>query len=38
MMKFLKMLATELFVSESVKKTIIMHELQEANKKSNKKK
>jgi hypothetical protein len=37
-MKFLKMLATELFVSESVKKTIIMHELQEANKKSNKKK
>jgi hypothetical protein len=38
MIKFLKMLATELFVSESVKKTIIMHELQEANKKSNKKK
>jgi len=37
MFKFLKMLATELFVSESVKRTIIMHELQEANKKSKKK-
>jgi hypothetical protein len=37
MMKFLKLLATELFISESVKKTMILHELQEANKKSNKK-
>lgn len=38
MMRFLKMLLTELYVSDSVKKTIIMHELQEANKKANKKK
>jgi len=41
MWKFLKLVATELFVSESVKRTIIMHELQEANKitkESNKKK
>ena len=37
MIKFIKMLMTELFTSESVKQTIIMHELQEANKKSNKK-
>ena len=36
MIKFIKMLMTELFTSESVKRTIIMHELQEANKKSNK--
>lgn len=33
MWKFIKMVATELLVSDSVKKTIIMHELKEANKK-----
>ena len=37
MLTFLKLLYRQLFISESVKNTMILHELEKANKKSNKK-
>ena len=37
MFTFLKLVYRELFISDSVKKTMLLHELEKANKKSNKK-
>lgn len=37
MLTLLKLIYRQLFISESVKNTMILHELEKANKKSNKK-